>query len=85
MRMIVRELEMKTSELSLRWALAAPGMSCVLAGARSREQLEANAAAADKRLPKNAQQKLSEATETLKAKLGPCLDYFESTDNDRTR
>lgn len=83
-RKIARELELKTSELSLRWALAAPGMSCVLAGARNREQLEANAAAASKRLPETAVRKLSRATENLKAKLGPCIDYFESTENDRT-
>ena len=79
-----RELGLKTSELALRWALAAPGMSCVLAGARNREQLEANAVAASQRLPNHVVRKLSEATETLKAKLGPGLDYFEGTDNDRT-
>jgi aryl-alcohol dehydrogenase-like predicted oxidoreductase len=84
-RKIARELGLKTSELSLRWALAAPGMSCVLAGARNREQLEANAAASSKRLPESAVRRLSEATEPLKVKLGPCFDYFESTDNDRTR
>jgi myo-inositol catabolism protein IolS len=83
-RRVARELKLKTSELALRWALAAPGMSCVLAGARTRQQLEANAAAAVKRLPEDVVQRLAEATEALKRILGPSFDYFESTDNNRT-
>jgi myo-inositol catabolism protein IolS len=84
-RGIARELGLKTSELALRWALAGSGMSCVLAGARSRKQLEANAAAAVEKLPEEVAQRLNEATEALKAKLGPSFDYYESTANDRTR
>jgi aryl-alcohol dehydrogenase-like predicted oxidoreductase len=84
-RKLARELGSSTSDLALRWALTAPGMSCVLAGARNRAQLEANASAAAARLPREAVQKLSAATDGLKAKLGPSCDYFESTANDRTR
>lgn len=84
-RKIARELSLSTSDLALRWALGGPGMSCVLAGARNREQLEANVAATAERLTGEAVQKLADATEALKVKLGPSCDYFESTDNDRTR
>jgi myo-inositol catabolism protein IolS len=84
-RRIARELGSKTSQLALRWALAGPGMSCVLAGARSRQQLEANAAAAAEKLPEEVIQRLNKATEALKAKLGPSFDYYESPANDRTR
>jgi aryl-alcohol dehydrogenase-like predicted oxidoreductase len=84
-RGIARELGASTSDLALRWALAAPGVSCVLAGARDRRQLEANAAAAEAELPEEASRRLAEATEPLKSKLGPSIDYYESTANDRTR
>jgi aryl-alcohol dehydrogenase-like predicted oxidoreductase len=84
-RNFARELGSKTSDLALSWALAAPGVSCVLAGARNRQQLEANASAAARRLPREMVRKLSESTAALMAKLGPSCDYFESTANDRTR
>ena len=84
-RKLARELGSSTSDVALRWALTAPGMSCVLAGARNRAQLEANASAAAGQLPREAVQALSEATDGLKGKLGPSCDYFESTANDRTR
>jgi len=84
-REIARELGLKTAEVALRWALANQGISCVLAGARTRQQLEANAAAAAEALPEEVVQRLGRVTEALKAKLGPGFDYFESTANDRTR
>ena len=84
-REIARELGLKTAEVALRWALANRGISCVLAGARTRQQLEANAAAAAEALPEEVVQRLGRVTEALKAKLGPGFDYFESTANDRTR
>ena len=84
-RRIARELGSKTSELALQWAMAAPGMSCVLAGARSRQQLEANAAAAARQLPQEVRRRLNGATKALKAELGPGFDYFENPANDRTR
>ncbi len=84
-RAIARELGMKTAEVALRWALANQGISCVLAGARTRQQLEVNAATAAEALPEEVVQRLGRVTETLKNKLGPGFDYFESTANDRTR
>lgn len=38
---------MSLSELALRWALAPPGVSCIIPGARNRAQLEANVRAGD--------------------------------------
>jgi len=84
-RKIARELGQKTAEVALKWALANPGISCVLAGARTGQQLEANAAAAAGALSEEAVRRLGRVTETLKDKLGPSFDYFESTDSDRTR
>jgi aryl-alcohol dehydrogenase-like predicted oxidoreductase len=84
-REIARELGLKTADVDLRWALANRGVSCVLAGARTKQQLEANAAAAAEELPEVALQRLGRVTEALKNKLGLGFDYFESTANDRTR
>jgi myo-inositol catabolism protein IolS len=83
-RRIARELGLKTATVALRWALAAPGVSCVLAGARSLRQLEENAAAAAGGLPEDVMQRLADVTESLKKKLGPACDYFEGAANDRT-
>jgi myo-inositol catabolism protein IolS len=84
-RKIAGELGQGTAEVALKWALANPGISCVLAGARTKQQLEANAAASEGALPEDVVQRLGRVTETLKNKLGPGFDYFESTANDRTR
>ena len=84
-REIARELGLSTAEVALKWVLANPGMSCALAGARSRQQLEANAAAVDGALPPEVVGRLAEVTEELKDKLGPSFDYYESAADDRTR
>jgi aryl-alcohol dehydrogenase-like predicted oxidoreductase len=84
-REIARELGLKTAEVALRWALAKQGISCVLAGARTKQQLEANATAVAEALPEEVVQRLGRVSEALKNKLGPSFDYFESTANDRTR
>ncbi|UCF95918.1 MAG: aldo/keto reductase [Spirochaetaceae bacterium] len=84
-RTIARELGRSTAEVALRWTLQGPGISCVLAGARSRQQLEANVEAAGERLSEEVVQRLAAETEALKKKLGPSCDYFEGTANDRTR
>ena len=84
-RKIARELGQSTVEVALKWALSNPGISCVLAGARSRQQLEANAAIVAEPLPAEVMQRLGMVTDILKNKLGSGFDYFESNTNDRTR
>jgi aryl-alcohol dehydrogenase-like predicted oxidoreductase len=84
-RELAGEVGLKTAEVALRWVLAGPGISCVLAGARNSRQLEANVQAAEGKLPAETVLRLAAATDALKSKLGLSCDYFEGTANDRTR
>jgi aryl-alcohol dehydrogenase-like predicted oxidoreductase len=84
-RSIATECGMAMSELALNWAVANQGVSCVLVGTQNVKRLEANVNGLARPLPPDVIEKLNLATEPLKQKLGPCLDLFESAQNDRTR
>ncbi len=83
-RGIAREYGLTMPEIAVKWALANPALTCVLAGSRNVLELEANVKAATEPLPPEALQLLNQATEPLKAKLGPSFDYYETAANDRT-
>ena len=84
-RAIARECGMSTADLALRWTVANPAVTCTLVGTQNVSRLEANAKAVEQPLPQDIVERLNAATATLKAKLGPSLDVFESAENDRTR
>jgi aryl-alcohol dehydrogenase-like predicted oxidoreductase len=83
-RAVGAECGMSISDLAIKWAIAMPGIACVLAGCRTVDRIEANARAAAAPLAPEIVAKLSAATEALKAKLGPIFDYWEKPENDRT-
>jgi aryl-alcohol dehydrogenase-like predicted oxidoreductase len=68
------------AHVALAWLLAQPGVTSVIAGARSPAQVRENARAGDRRLPDAVVKALSEATEELKEKFGanPALWQTES-------
>ena len=84
-RAIADEVQMPMEQLAIRWAFANPALTCALVGARNVAQIEANAAAGAESLPADVVARLNAVTQPLKEKLGPSLDYYEHTSQDRTR
>ena len=71
-------------DLALAWALANPAITCTLAGARTRAQLEANVRAAETPLAPALRAELTRLTDPLLDKLGPGIDYYQSLDDSRS-
>jgi aryl-alcohol dehydrogenase-like predicted oxidoreductase len=84
-RRIAEESGRAMPELALGWAIAQPGISCVLAGCRTPDRVDANARAASAPPGPEVVARLSAATDALKAKLGPSFDYWQTAAGDRTQ
>jgi aryl-alcohol dehydrogenase-like predicted oxidoreductase len=85
MRDLAAELHIPMGQLALAWALARPGITCVLAGARTAAQVADNAAAARLALSPEVISQLDALTDPVLNKLGSNADYWESSDNSRIR
>ena len=83
-RAIAGAADMSMAELSTRWAIAEPAISCALIGARNESQLLANLKAAEGTLDPAIVEQLCQATEALRQAMGNHFDYYESRENDRT-
>ena len=83
-RRIARDNGYTTAELSLKWVIANPNITCALVGTHSLESLEKNVKAAQEPLAPEILDQLNAVTLPLKQKLGPGLDIFESSKNDRS-
>lgn len=60
------EIDVPLPELALRFVISNPDVSCVLTGARSREEVEQNVASVEKGpLPQDVQERLSEIAATV--------------------
>jgi aryl-alcohol dehydrogenase-like predicted oxidoreductase len=84
-RRIAMETGMTMPEIAIKWALAGPGISCCLIGARKVSKLEENLRAAAQPLSPEIVALLDTATRPLLDKLGDSFDYYESVRNNRTR
>ncbi len=84
-RQICEGAGMPMAQVALAWLLRQPAIATVIAGARSPEQIRANAQAAELVLSDDIVRALTEATEPLKARLGPNADMWESEANSRIR
>jgi aryl-alcohol dehydrogenase-like predicted oxidoreductase len=84
-RRIAKETGMSMSELAIKWALAGPGISCALIGARRLSKLEENVRAAAKPLTADIIRQLNVVTQPVLDKLGNSFDYYESYAINRTR
>jgi len=73
------------AHVALAWLLAQPGVATVIAGARNPAQIHANAEAVSLKLPVDVLASLTEATNPLKAALGPNPDMWQSDANSRMR
>ena len=76
-RRICDDAGLSMAQVALAWLLKQPGVATVIAGARNPAQIHANAAAAALDLPNDIIAALNEATEPLKAKLGPNADMWD--------
>jgi aryl-alcohol dehydrogenase-like predicted oxidoreductase len=77
-RLISREIDQSMADVALAWLLHQAGVTAVLAGARQPAQIKQNAQAATVSLPAEIMTRLDEVTETVKEKLGPNLDLWQS-------
>jgi myo-inositol catabolism protein IolS len=82
--LIARDAGLSMATVATRWALAQPGLSSALVGARNIKKLEENIQAARGVLEPEILERLNRATEDLKEKMGPHFDYYESKERDRT-
>ncbi len=82
---IADELYLPMEKLAIGWAFANPGITSALVGARNVAQIAANAAAGNTVLSAEIVERLNQVTQPLKEKLGPSFDYYEHTNQDRTR
>ena len=84
-RHICKETGFSMPEISLKWILQNPAITCTLVGSRNKQELEANVKAASSPLNKEIKAELDRITLPVKEKLGNHFDYYESAENDRTK
>ena len=77
-RQICEDIQQPMAHVALAWLLAQPGVTSVIAGARTPEQTQDNVQAVDLKLSPEIINELNEATEELKQKLGPNPDMWQS-------
>lgn len=84
-RQIAKSLGRSTTDVALQWVVAQQGITCVIAGAKSSEQVKANVSTLSNPLPADAIEELNQATESLKHTLGPNPDMWQGLESSRYR
>ena len=82
---IAAEIDATTAQVALGWTAAKSGITCVLAGARTVEQLKSNIKGVCLDLSPEIMKRLDDATAPILEKLGPNPDYWQSEENTRIR
>jgi len=77
-RDISEELGTAMADVALAWLLHQPAVTAVVAGARNADQVRMNARAGELELSQEMLERLAEATESLKARLGPNPDMWQT-------
>ena len=72
------------AEISIKWILENPAITCTLVGSRNMHELEANVKSVREPLGNDLKCELDKITCPIIEKLGNHLDYYESAENDRT-
>ncbi len=85
LRTLASETGHSVGQMALAWVAARKGITCVIAGARNVEQLEANIEGVSLKLDESVLVRLDEITEPLYKKLGTNPDYWQSLENSRIR
>ena len=76
LREVSREAMIPMYRIALAWVMRASGVTSVITGARTPEQVRRNAIAADLKLSVQDIAFLNGITENLRIKLGPNPDYW---------
>jgi aryl-alcohol dehydrogenase-like predicted oxidoreductase len=84
-RAIAEELGEPMANVALAWVMAQPGVTSVIAGARSPDQVARNIPSTALSLSPETIARLNEATDPVKQALGPNADYWQTTENSRMR
>jgi len=84
-RAIAQDLGKPMANVALAWVLAKPGVTSVLTGARTPDQVAQNVQAVSLSLSPEAIARLDAATDPLKQLLGPNADPWQIGDNSRVR
>ena len=84
-RAIAEQCGITMPQIAVKWAVARQGMTCALTGARTLSELDQNVQAVCEPLTPDVIRALDEVTSRLNEHLGPSFDYYENTNNDRTR
>jgi aryl-alcohol dehydrogenase-like predicted oxidoreductase len=84
-RSLCDEAGLTMPEMAINWILMNPAITCTLVGSRNLEELESNVKAVEKSLSTDIKDQLDRVTLPLMKKLGNHFDYYESSENDRTR
>jgi aryl-alcohol dehydrogenase-like predicted oxidoreductase len=84
-RAIAKELGEPMANVALAWVMAKPGITSVIAGARTPDQVARNVAAASLDLTPETVARLDAATDELRQVLGPNADYWQIGENSRVR
>jgi aryl-alcohol dehydrogenase-like predicted oxidoreductase len=79
------ELGRPMADVALAWVAAQPGITCVIAGARTPEQLAANIATLQNPLPEDAIEKLDFASQAVNQALGSNPDMWQGSGKGRFR
>jgi aryl-alcohol dehydrogenase-like predicted oxidoreductase len=82
---IAADLGEPMANVALAWVMAKPGVTSVITGARTPDQVARNVAAASLTLTQETIALLDAATDDLKQKLGPNADYWQIGENSRVR
>lgn len=84
LRKICKETGLSMAEISIKWILENPAITCTLVGSRNVSELNANVKAVHSPLNKAIKAELDRITLPVMEKLGNHFDYYESAENDRT-
>ena len=84
-RAIAEELGEPMANVALAWVMAKPGLTSVIAGGRTPDQVTRNVQAASLSLSTEVISRLDAATDALKQVLGPNADYWQIGENSRIR
>jgi len=85
LRTLAQETSISMTHLALAWVMAKPGVSSVLVGVRSPEQMAENAAAAEVDMTPELVRRLDELSQPVFDALGANADYWEGKANSRIR
>ncbi len=83
-RQICKDSGFSMAEISIKWILENPAITCTLVGSRNIRELEANVKSVREPLSRELKLELDRITYPIMEKLGNHLDYYESAENDRT-